>query len=79
MQRVTETFRARDSQGREYEVSVFGGEEAHALPGLGATLAGFSRATARLIGTDEARPVAWVEGDTYRIMPGDVHVTRIRA
>lgn len=70
--RLMEAFRARDPQGREYEVAVY----AEPRP-AGGGVEWVGTATARAIGSGLALPAVRV-GDVYRLTPGGLELTRVR-
>jgi hypothetical protein len=74
MRRLLESFRACDAQGREFDVDVFA--EPRELPG--GAIEWVSTATARVVGSRMNLPAVRVEGDIFRLSPGDLELRRVR-
>lgn len=72
--RLLESFRARDRQGREYDIEVY----AEPRPGCAGDVEWVGTATARVAGTYLALPAVRVEGDVYQLQPGGLELTRVR-
>jgi hypothetical protein len=80
MDRLQETFRARDSQGLEYEIKAYlDVHEVHQFGGGPSPTTGGMSAKATMIGSGSVFEAVHVEGDTYKLIGmSDIMVTRIR-
>lgn len=75
MRRYMETIRARDGEGREYDVDVF----VELRERSGGTVEWVGTATARIVGTRLGLPAVRIGADVFHLSPGGLVLTRVNS